>query len=121
LATVSNAGCVEASNLIAVPLEGHWRRVNTPLRRLSSRERNIAIAGVAVTLAACVALILATLGHSRPEPGPGCIRALIPHVMGAETLDACGTRAKHICRARATDTDPGARAVQESCRQAGLL
>src|SRR4029079_7873615 len=104
-----------------MPLEGHWQRVNTPLRRLSGRERNIAIAAVAVTLAACVAIILATVGHTRPEPGPGCIRALIPHVMGAETLDACGTRAERICQARATDADPGARAVQEACRRAGLL
>lgn len=104
-----------------MPLEGHWRRVNTPLRRLSSRERNVAIVAVLATLAACVALIVATVGNSRPEPGPGCIRAIIPHVMGGETLEACGTRAKRICKARATDTDPGARAVQESCRQAGLL
>jgi hypothetical protein len=104
-----------------MPLEGHWRRVNTPLRRLSSRERNIAIAAVAVTLAACIALILATVGNSRPEPGPGCIRAIIPHVMGGETLNACGARAKQICSARSGDTDPGALAVQESCRRAGLL
>ena len=72
-----------------MPLEGHWQRVNTPLRRLSGRERNIAIAAVVVTIAACVALIVATAGTSRPAPGPGCIRALIPHVMGSETLDAC--------------------------------
>jgi hypothetical protein len=104
-----------------MPLEGHWRRVNTPLRRLSRRERYIAIVAVGVTLAACAALILATLGNSRPAPGPGCIRALIPHVMGSETLDACGARAKSICRARANDTDPGAVSVQEACRRAGLL
>lgn len=104
-----------------MPLEGHWNRVNTPLRRLGSRERYIAIAAVAATLAACVALIVATVGNTRSAPGPGCIRALIPHVMGAETLDACGPRAKQICEARAGDTDPGAIAVQESCRRAGLL
>jgi hypothetical protein len=104
-----------------MPLEGHWQRVNTPLRRLSGRERNIAIVAVAVTLAAVVVLVVATVGKTRPEPGPGCIRAQIPHVMGAETLDACGARARQICSARAGDTDPGAIAVQESCRQAGLL
>ncbi|HYQ12442.1 MAG TPA: hypothetical protein VEP94_03250 [Solirubrobacterales bacterium] len=103
-----------------MPLEGHWQRVNTPLRRLSGRERNIAIAAVVVTIAACVALIVATAGTTRPAPGPGCIRALIPHVMGSETLDACGARAKHICQARAGDTDPGAISVQEACRRAGL-
>jgi hypothetical protein len=104
-----------------MPLEGHWSRVNTPLRRLGRRERYIVIVAVGATLAVCAALILATIGNSRPAPGPGCIRAQIPHVMGAETLDACGARAKQICRARASDTDPGAMAVQESCRQAGLL
>jgi hypothetical protein len=104
-----------------VPLEGHWRRVNTPLRRLSSRERNIAIVALVATLAACVALVVATIGRTTQAPGPGCIRAVIPHVMGGETLNACGTRAKNICAARAGDADPGARAVQESCRQAGLL
>lgn len=104
-----------------MPLEGHWKRVNTPMRRLGRRERNIAITAVAVTLAACVALILATAGSSRPEPGPGCIRAIIPHVMGGETLNACGNRARNICHSRAADTDPGAVAVQESCRRAGLL
>jgi hypothetical protein len=104
-----------------MPLEGHWRRVNTPLRRLTSRERNVAIAAVVVTLVACAALIITTVDDTRPEPGPGCIRAIIPHVMGGETLEACGGRARRICAARAGDADPGARAVQESCRQAGLL
>jgi hypothetical protein len=41
--------------------------------------------------------------------------------MGGETLNACGKRATNICEARATDTDPGAVAIQESCRRAGLL
>jgi hypothetical protein len=104
-----------------MPLEGHWSRVNTPLRRLSRRERYIVIAAVGATLAACAALILATIGNTTPAPGPGCIRAQIPHVMGAETLNACGARAKKLCRTRAPDTDPGALAVRESCRQAGLL
>jgi hypothetical protein len=103
-----------------MPLEGHWQRVNTPLRRLTGRERNIAIAAVVVTLAACIALIVATAGQTRPAPGPGCIRALIPHVMGSETLDACGARAEHICQARAGDADPGAISVQEACRRAAL-
>jgi hypothetical protein len=104
-----------------MPLEGHWRRVNTPLRRLSGRERNIAIVAVLATVVACVALVVATVGRTTPAPGPGCIRAIIPHVMGGETLNACGARARTLCAARAGDADPGARAVQESCRQAGLL
>src|SRR3954452_20875922 len=104
-----------------MPLEGHWRRVNTPLRRLSGRERKIAVVAGPGPVATCVTLIVAPAGSPTPPPAPGCIRAIIPHVMGGETLNACGARAKSLCAARAGDGDPGARAVQESCRQAGLL
>jgi hypothetical protein len=103
-----------------MPLEGHWQRVNTPLRRLSRRERNVVIAAVAVTLVAVVALVLATVGGSRPEPAPGCIYAIVPGVMGATPVDACGAQAKRICATRATRTDPGSRAIKKSCRRAGL-
>jgi hypothetical protein len=41
-----------------MPLEGHWRTVNTPLRRLTARERNVVIAGLVVTIVAVFALIL---------------------------------------------------------------
>jgi len=104
-----------------MPLEGHWRRTNTPLRRLTRRERNVAIAGVAATVAAILALVVATLGDSRPAPDPGCIYAIVPGVMGATPVDACGAQAKNLCARHATLTDPGSRAIQASCRRAGLL
>jgi hypothetical protein len=104
-----------------MPLEGHWHRVNTPLRRLTRRERGVAIAVVALSLVAVLALVLATVGNSRPEPSPGCIRAIVPGVMGATPVEACGARAKRICAARATRTDPGSQAIQASCRDADLL
>jgi hypothetical protein len=104
-----------------MPLEGHWRRVNTPLRRVTRRERNVVIAGVVATLAAVVVLLVATVGDSRPPPAPGCIYAIVPGVMGATPVDACGARAKSLCAKHATLTDPGSRAIQGSCRRAGLL
>jgi hypothetical protein len=103
-----------------MPLEGHWKRVNTPLRRLTLRERRVAIAALAISLVAVAALVLATLGNSRPEPAPGCIYAIVPGVMGAAAVDACGVRAQHICTVNASLADPGARAIQKSCRRAGL-
>ena len=103
-----------------MPLEGHWRRVNTPLRRLTPRERNIAIAVVAVTLAAVVALIVATLDDSRPAPAPGCIYAIVAGFTGAEPVDACGARARQICETHAGRTDPRSNAILESCRRAGI-
>jgi len=103
-----------------MPLEGHWRRVNTPLRRLTTRERNIVIAVVAVTIAGVVALILATIDDSRPAPAPGCISAVVAGFTGAEPLEACGARARRICAANAGQTDPRSMAILESCRRAGL-
>jgi hypothetical protein len=108
------------ASLAVMPLEGHWQRVNTPLRRLTRRERNVAAAASASTLAVCAALVLATLGGSRPAPAPGCIYAIVPGVMGAAPVDACGARARRICASNASLTDPGARAIEASCRQAGI-
>jgi len=103
-----------------MPLEGHWRRVNTPLRRLGTRERNVAIVAVGVTLVALVALILATAGDSRPGPGPGCIRALVAGRTGGEVIHACGAEARATCARSATYHDPRAQTIVESCRQAGI-
>src|SRR6478609_4574514 len=104
-----------------MPLEGHWRRANTPLRRLSRRERNVAIAGVVATLAAIVVLVAATVGDSRPAPAPGCIYAIVPGAMGATPVDACGARAKSVCTRHETGEDPPSRAIRADCRRAGLL
>jgi len=101
-------------------MEGHWRRVNTPLRRLSPRERNIAIAVVAVTIAAVVALVLVTVNDSRPGPAPGCISATVAGFTGAEPLEACGARAQQICASHSGQTDPRSKAILEACRSAGL-
>src|SRR3954452_19585962 len=103
-----------------MPLEGHWRRVNTPLRRLTKRERNIAIAVVAVTIAGIVALIVATVDDSRPAPAPGCISAIVAGFTGAEPLEACGARARRLCEVHAGQADPRSDAINESCRRAGL-
>jgi hypothetical protein len=103
-----------------MPLEGQWERANTPLRQLGTRERLVAIAGALVVVAAVVVLLVATGGKSQSPPGPGCIRATIPHVMGAEQLNACGQRARQLCARSANASDPGARAIDASCREAGI-
>jgi hypothetical protein len=102
-----------------MPLEGHWQRTRRPLRKLSRRERIVAIGTVVATALAIVLLIAATAGNSRPEPGPGCIRATIAHVMGGEELNACGARASRLCAQNATPQDPNAVSIQEACREAG--
>jgi hypothetical protein len=104
-----------------VPLEGQWRRANTPLRELTRRERLAAIVGLAATAIAVVALIVATAGTSRPAPGPGCIRATVPGVMGASELNLCGARARRACARHRNQSDPGSQAIEASCRDAGVL
>ena len=103
-----------------MPLEGHYRRVNTPLRRLGTRERNVAIAAVAVTLVALVVVILATAGDSRPGPAPGCIRVVVAGRVGGEVVAGCGAEARAICARSATFDDPRAQKIVESCREAGI-
>jgi hypothetical protein len=98
-------------------MEGHWRRVNQPLRRLTSRERNAVIAGMAITIVALVALVLASAGSTQPPPPPGCIRALVAGRTGGEVIHPCGQAAKATCAQASTFDTPRSRAVLESCRE----
>lgn len=109
-----------ADNLPAMPLEGHWRRTNTPLRRLPARERNVVIAGVAVTLVALVALLLATAGDSQPGPEPGCIRVVVAGRVGGELVHGCGAEAKAICARSATFDNERARTIVAHCEERGI-
>jgi predicted metal-binding membrane protein len=98
-----------------MPLEGHFQRVNTPLRRLTKRERNVVIAGVAVTFVALATLILATAGSSQPPPAPGCIRASVAGRTGAELIQACGAEARELCARSAGRDEPQYLAIAASC------
>jgi hypothetical protein len=113
-------GVTQGLTWLPVPLEGHWQRVNTPLRRLSGRERKVAIVAVAVTAIAIVALVLGTAGSSRPAPAAGCIYAIVPGATGATPVEACGARATRVCAKNATLDTPGARTIEASCRRAGV-
>lgn len=98
-----------------MPLEGHFQRVNTPLRRLTKRERNVVIAGLATTLIALAVLIFATAGNSQPPPAPGCIRASVAGRTGAELIQACGKEARELCARSAGRDEPQYRAIAASC------
>ncbi|HEX3174107.1 MAG TPA: hypothetical protein VHQ43_07800 [Solirubrobacterales bacterium] len=107
-------------NLAAMPLEGHWKQTNTPLRTLSGRERKAAIGMVAITLVTIVALLLATAGDSRPGPAPGCISAPIAGRTGAELINRCGAKAVALCRRASGLEEPWAEAVSDACRNAAI-
>jgi hypothetical protein len=103
-----------------MPLEGHFQRVNTPLRRLTKRERNVVIAGLAVTLIALAILIFATAGDSQPPPAPGCIRASVAGRTGAELIQACGAEARELCARSAGRDEPQYLAIAASCSDQGI-
>jgi hypothetical protein len=104
-----------------MPLEGHYERVNTPLRRLTARERNAAVVVGLATLLAVVALILIPgVRDSEPAPGPGCIATVVGGRVGGEPVRACGTEAERVCARSAHFDDERARKIGDVCREAGI-
>ncbi|MFI5027371.1 MAG: hypothetical protein ACHQCF_00135 [Solirubrobacterales bacterium] len=103
-----------------MPLEGHYRRVNTPLRRLTPRERRVVVWGILVTVVALLGLVLATAGDSRPGPAPGCIRATVAGRTGGEPVNACGAEAVATCKKAADLEGPWAESVLGACTEARI-
>jgi hypothetical protein len=103
-----------------MPLEGHYGRVNTPLRKLTQRERNVAIAMIVATSIAIVVLIATSAGGGNTTVGAGCIRVPVPGRTGGELVSGCGTEAEALCT-RATRFE-GLRAelVVAACRERGI-
>jgi hypothetical protein len=108
------------ANLPQMPLEGHFQRVNTPLRKLTPRERNVVIAGTIATVGVILTLILATASDSRPGPAAGCVSAVVAGRVGGEPVNGCGEDAKEICARSANYDNPRARTIGEVCDEAGI-
>jgi hypothetical protein len=103
-----------------MPLEGHWQRTNTPLRKLTPRERRALIWGTLATAIAILALVLATAGDSQPAPAPGCIRAPIAGRTGAELINRCGAEAVALCKRASGLDEPWAVSVSDACHDAAI-
>ncbi len=103
-----------------MPLEDHYRRANTPLRGLRPRERNVVLAGLAVTIVSLLAVLLATAGDTQPPPGPGCIRVSVAGRVGGELVQACGAEARHVCARATTFDDERSHTIVAACRAAGI-
>jgi hypothetical protein len=104
-----------------MPLEGHWQRTNTPLRRLTARERNVVIGGLAATIIAVLALVLMSgAGNDHPAPEAGCFRTIVAGRTGGEVVKGCGEEAREVCAHSAQYDDPRAEKVVASCREASI-
>jgi hypothetical protein len=111
-----------AVNLPAMPLEGHYQRVNTPLRRLTKRERNVAAIVLAITVVAILVLMLAPASSSTSNAaaGPGCIYAVVAGRTGGEPVSSCGAEAIELCRRALGSEGPWSEAVSGACLSAGV-
>jgi|SRR6266540_2652345 len=103
-----------------MPLEGHWKRVNTPLRSTTRREARLVAVIVAAGLAVVLGIVLyAAIHGGSSKAGPGCIEITAAHSTGGATLEACGADAARWCRSTTARHDAFARKVQARCRDAG--
>jgi hypothetical protein len=105
-----------------MPLEHHYERQQTPLRRLTSRERTILL--VAVLVLAVGGLATVVLGASNGKIAPdhaGCVAVANASTMGGAMQRACGPAARRWCATpEANAGDTYSRTVQAACRRAGI-
>jgi hypothetical protein len=125
LDTRSNHARDPASRLGFVPLEGHWTRVNTPLRETTPREKLLVRGVLAVLAVAALATVVVAIstsgsGTSGRALAPGCIRIEVPSTMGASASDLCGDKAASFCRGPAAHKPPLNATVPSKCRDAGF-
>jgi hypothetical protein len=103
-----------------MPLERQWERQNTPLRRLTRRERRIlALVAIALVLGGAAA-IYASVTTSASRLPPGCIEVTGANGMGAGQFRSCGAGARQVCASQAGRDDVFARAVQAECRRSAI-
>ena len=103
-----------------MPLEGHYARQTTPLYKLSPREIKAALATLVVTVVAMVAVVFATAGDSNPPTPMGCIHAIVPGIVGAETISGCGATAAEKCAHSALFDTPRSNTVVAECERQGI-
>jgi hypothetical protein len=109
-----------------MPLEGHYGRVNTPLRKLSRREIAVLVAGIAVTAIAILALLFVPGHNDRPlldEQGggqAGCIEVAVAGRVGSEPIVGCGAKAEALCTRASGFEGPRAETIVGACKDAGV-
>ena len=102
-----------------MPLQGHWDRVNTPLREVGGRERRTVWIVAGLLAAGAIAAIIVAIATSSPPIPAGCIQVEVPSTMGAGTSRFCGGAAADFCRSEAANSPPLNATALPKCRQAG--
>lgn len=107
-----------------MPLEGHYQRVNTPLRKLTGREMKVLVFGTLATLVVVLGLIFLPSSSGGPiiqdKAGKSCIEVYVAGRVGSEPVVGCGTKAVAICRRAANFDDPRAQTIGQACLAEGI-
>ena len=101
-------------------LEGHWQKVNTPLRETTQRERLLVRGSIALGAIAAVILVIVAIGSSSRSTPAGCIHVELPSTMGGSVSDLCGNTAREFCQSTAAHTEPLNHTALPKCRDAGF-
>jgi type II secretory pathway component PulM len=117
---MSEPGLWTGVNLPAMPLEGHFERVNTPLRKLTPRERNVVISILIVTTVAILALLFVPSHSERPLAPRGCLETYVAGRVGSEPVVGCGAKAEALCARAATFENQRAATVVAACHADGI-
>jgi hypothetical protein len=107
-----------------VPLQGHWDRVNTPLRETTPRERVLVRVFWALLATAAVATVIVAIatsgnGTTGTPLGAGCIRIEVPSTMGGSSSDLCESKAASFCQSPAANSPPLNQTALPRCHDAG--
>ena len=103
-----------------MPLEGHWERVNTPLRETTPRERLLVrVLVAALGLAAITAIIVVIVTSGGSGTAAGCVKVDVPSTMGGSAINACGEDAKTFCRGPLAHSSALRGRALPACRDAG--
>jgi hypothetical protein len=103
-----------------VPLEGHWERLNTPLRETTPRERwlvRVLVASLGLAAVTAIVVVIVTSGGS--DTAPGCVKVDVPSTMGGSTINACGQDARTFCRGPLAHSSALRGTALPACRDAG--
>lgn len=104
-----------------MPLEGHYQRVNTPLRKLNRREIKVLIVVGAITLVALLGLLFIPKHTERPlAPGKGCIETFVAGRVGSEPVAGCGQKAVELCQRASGFDNPRAHTIVDACIAEGI-
>ncbi len=95
-----------------MPVEGHWERLNVPLRR--SDRRLLIVMGCLTTIALIGAVVYALTKPAHSDAG--CVVFTVPASVGGATVRYCGASGKAFC-----GTKSGQTVAASECRRLGYL